>query len=182
MSGRDTKFKKGMIPWNKGIPRSDEVKRKISIKLKGRISPVKGMHGMWNNPKKGKGKKFTCLKCGFSWRQRVGMQNKKFCSRKCYGLYTIKPIGKKLSPSQLRERVKNRKRYRDWRTNVFKRDNYTCQICFRRSGAGERFEINADHIKRWAEYPRLRYKISNGRTLCVECHKKTPTYAVKKYA
>lgn len=28
---------KGRIPWNKGIPRSDELKQKLSEKLKGRI-------------------------------------------------------------------------------------------------------------------------------------------------
>jgi len=34
-----TEFKKDMIPWNKGIPYSEEVKLKISKKNKGRICP-----------------------------------------------------------------------------------------------------------------------------------------------
>ena len=32
------------------------------------------------------------------------------------------------------------------------------------------------HIKPFADYPDLRFELSNGRTLCVPCHTKTPTY------
>lgn len=55
--------------------------------------------------------------------------------------------------------------YRIWRTSVFKRDNYTCQICNEYGGM-----LHADHIKSWAEYPKLRLEVDNGRTLCVPCH------------
>lgn len=34
-------FKKGHIPWNKGVPRSEEVKRKISLSLKGKRKGIK---------------------------------------------------------------------------------------------------------------------------------------------
>src|SRR3990167_2227052 len=42
---------------------------------------------------------------------------------------------------------------------------FTCQFCGVRGG-----RIEADHIKWWSEYPKLRYKVSNGRTLCRACH------------
>jgi hypothetical protein len=58
-----------------------------------------------------------------------------------------------------------------WRTAVFQRDDYTCQMCGQRGG-----RLQADHIKPYATYPDLRWDVSNGRTLCVPCHKKTPTY------
>lgn len=61
--------------------------------------------------------------------------------------------------------------YRLWRKAVFERDNYTCVWCGRRG-----VELNADHIKPWCDYPELRFAIDNGRTLCVECHRKTETY------
>jgi len=48
---------------------------------------------------------------------------------------------------------------------VFQRDNYTCQICDQYSGY-----LQVDHIKRWAEYPELRFEIDNCRTVCMACH------------
>lgn len=32
--------------------------------------------------------------------------------------------------------------------------------------------LEAHHIKSWKNYPKLRYKVSNGKTLCYECHHK----------
>ena len=58
------------------------------------------------------------------------------------------------------------KEYANWRLNVFKRDNFTCVNCGKVGG-----ELNAHHIKEYSKYPKLRYKVSNGVTLCVECHR-----------
>lgn len=63
--------------------------------------------------------------------------------------------------------------YREWRNLVFKRDNWTCVLC------GKGGNINADHIKPFIFFPELRFDTSNGRTLCVPCHKKTDTYGRK---
>jgi hypothetical protein len=68
-------------------------------------------------------------------------------------------------------RIRTSMEYRVWREDVFKRDDYTCQECGERGG-----RLNADHIKPFAFFPELRLEISNGRTLCEECHRKTPTY------
>lgn len=66
---------------------------------------------------------------------------------------------------------RRRASYKQWRKNVFERDGYTCVLCGKRGG-----ELNADHIKSFALYPDLRTDVSNGRTLCVPCHKSTSTY------
>ena len=66
--------------------------------------------------------------------------------------------------------------YKAWRAAVFERDDYTCQECGARSKAGERVQLHADHIVPFAVAPELRLEITNGKTLCVPCHKNTPTY------
>lgn len=56
----------------------------------------------------------------------------------------------------------------EWRSQVFDRDNYTCQGCGQHGGY-----LEADHVMPWAYYPEMRYDILNGRTLCRKCHDKT---------
>jgi hypothetical protein len=69
--------------------------------------------------------------------------------------------------------------YKNWRRFVFGRDDYTCQECGIRG-----VYLHADHIKPFAYFPELRFETSNGRTLCVPCHKETDTYMgrAKKWA
>lgn len=65
-----------------------------------------------------------------------------------------------------RSKHKTDGRYIDWRTYIFERDSYTCQVCNKVGGV-----LNAHHIKQWAYYPELRYEVNNGITLCADCHK-----------
>jgi 5-methylcytosine-specific restriction endonuclease McrA len=63
--------------------------------------------------------------------------------------------------------IRRTSRYRKWRTKVLERDNYTCQECGQEGG-----ELHAHHIKPFAKYKKLRFEVSNGLTLCAECHRK----------
>jgi len=79
--------------------------------------------------------------------------------------------------------------YRQWRSDVFTRDNFICQECGVKGG-----KLNADHIKPFSiiihenkikTYEEAKnceelWNINNGRTFCEDCHKKTPTYGVRK--
>lgn len=76
-----------------------------------------------------------------------------------------------------RDTIKKRPEYIAWRKAVFERDNYTCQMCSQRGG-----ELQADHIKPFAFFPELRTELSNGRTLCKDCHRKTPTWGNRAIA
>lgn len=71
--------------------------------------------------------------------------------------------------------------YKEWRMKVFKKDKFTCQICGKTSNELKKqgIKICADHIKPYCNYPELRYVVSNGRTVCVPCHKLTETYGSK---
>ena len=71
----------------------------------------------------------------------------------------------------LYKKIRKSLKYKEWRKSIFERDDYTCTWCKERG-----VELHADHIKSFALYPELRFELSNGRTLCVDCHKKTDTY------
>lgn len=65
------------------------------------------------------------------------------------------------------QRQRSSAQARAWRKAIFERDEYTCQVRGKRGG-----NLNAHHIKPWAKYETLRFDITNGITLCEECHKK----------
>lgn len=59
----------------------------------------------------------------------------------------------------------NNPEYAAWRKKVLTRDKFCCQMC------GYTKKLNVHHIKRWADFPALRFEISNGIALCNKCHK-----------
>ena len=65
-------------------------------------------------------------------------------------------------------RIRGLVEIKNWRNKIFIRDNYTCQSCKQHGGY-----LEAHHIKSWAKYPKLRFIVSNGITLCRSCHLKT---------
>ena len=87
------------------------------------------------------------------------------------------------------DRIRRLSEYKKWRKLSFQRDNYTCVKCQQKGGT-----LNVDHYpksfsdifyenkitsveeaKKCADF----WDIKNGRTLCLNCHKKTETYAGK---
>ena len=56
--------------------------------------------------------------------------------------------------------------YKRFREAVIERDENTCQIC------GASFDImHVHHVKRFADYPELRFEVDNAITLCPACHR-----------
>jgi hypothetical protein len=62
-------------------------------------------------------------------------------------------------------RIRGHKSYDAWRRKVFERDGFECQACFKVGG-----KLTAHHIVRFSKEPKLRLKVSNGVTLCKDCH------------
>lgn len=77
--------------------------------------------------------------------------------------------------TEINHKIRTSVEYLDWRKHVFDRDDYTCQACGIRGG-----KLHADHELPFALYPDLRLEILNGRTLCMPCHRETPTWGRPK--
>ena len=98
--------------------------------------------------------------------------------------------------TRLRAAIMGLKKYKEWRRKVFERDNWTCVKCGARSTKGHKVIIHADHKKpfykiiaenkirttRDALKCKELWKISNGQTLCISCHKQTDSYLVNQYS
>lgn len=65
-----------------------------------------------------------------------------------------------------RDPERNRFRAKMWVKTVKNRDGWRCVEC------SSQDRLHAHHIKRWKDYPDLRYEVSNGVTLCHSCHEK----------
>lgn len=118
--------------------------------------------------------------------KKLGLSNKgKILSSETKRRIAIAHIGKKHwnwkgGKSKLRISIANNFKYRQWRSDVFTRDNFTCVLCGLRG-----VYLEADH------YPKLfsdiikeyniktieealnceeLWSINNGRTLCKKCH------------
>lgn len=82
--------------------------------------------------------------------------------------------------TKLQAHIRKLYEYRQWRSDVFTRDGFTCRNCKQKGG-----RLNADHIKEFAKILQENniltikealvcaelWNINNGRTLCVPCHK-----------
>ena len=92
------------------------------------------------------------------------------------------------------DKIKGSYQYRLWRKAVFQRDNWTCRHCNKRSKKGDKIEIHPHHIISFslildkeciktieqALKCKQLWDVSNGLTLCLECHKKTDSYGKYK--
>lgn len=182
-----TEFKKGNIPWLKGK----------SIKINDALEKWYRNGGIpWNKGKKGlmpipwnKGKtKANDPRIPQHWlgKKRGNLHNEEYKKRMRERTGESCPAWKGgITP--LLKLIRHCFKYRQWRSDIFQRDDYTCQICNQRGG-----ELNADHhpkmfseifaenkIKTLGEALVCEefWNLNNGRTLCKPCHQK---YGKKK--
>lgn len=146
-----TKFKKGLIPWNKDIKgkkshsfgKKYALGNKLSEDTKRRIG-LNGFHyGMLGKKAsietRKKQSKAHSGENNYNWQYGITSKNAK---------------------------IRNGIEYRLWRESVFARDSWICQKYGTRGG-----KLRAHHIKNFSQYPELRFAIDNGITFSEEAHK-----------
>ena len=125
----------------------------------------------WNN-KKSK----DCKGCGKKMMVYPSLMDRKnYCSKTCqYKNQLSDEVKDKISTTLTKrfggnasfKSLQGMYKWRSWSKRVKERDNYTCQNC------GGTKNLISHHIKYANKYPKLRYDISNGITLCRSCHPK----------
>ena len=173
--------KKQRVPWNKGLTKeTDERVRKYSETLTSdrRSEIVKKSHNDMSKEKKELRAK------------RISKSNKGKPKSETHKMNMSKASRGKKSKfwkggvTTLNKTIRTSYKYRQWRSDVFTRDNFTCQNCGCHSGCGKTVFLEAHHIKplsiiiqennikniELAEKCEEMWNINNGITYCTECH------------
>lgn len=168
-----------------GKKNTEETKHKISESLKGRKlsedtkrkigEAVKGRHFSEEHKRK-----ISKAHIGYKY----SVEAKKTMSEAHKGKFTGKNNGNwRGGKTSLIFSIRTSFLYRQWRSDVFTRDNFTCQKCMNKKGGN----LEAHHIKRLslileeyqiktlqdAEVCMELWDINNGQTLCETHHKQT---------
>lgn len=170
-------FKKGHVAWNKGKRHSEETIKKLVLAATGRPS----------NARRNRVIK-SCVICGKEIKTVKSLENAYVCcSKSCSKIRRQRIFSGTINPrwrggiTPLVKVIRHCFEYRQWRSDVFTRDEFVCVWC------GAKGYLEADHIKPFAaimiENNILTleaalncaelWDINNGRTLCKPCHNTT---------
>ena len=156
-----SKAKLGKPSWNKGLTKETDIRLALSEETKINISKAGKGHIAWN-------KGIPCLE---EIKLKISEMNRgKNCNNWKGGITPLTLL--------IRANFNNRQ----WISDIFTRDNFTCQMCGDNRGSN----LNAHHIKSFSKIIQFYeittleealdceelWNINNGITLCEECHKK----------
>ena len=184
----NTKFRKGHIPWNKD--NSTQLNTGRTHFKKGCVSLMKGKHHTEEAKEKNR-KAHLGFNHTVKAKIKIGLAsegNKHNLGRK-HSLETRKKWSEihkgenaynwKGGITSLHHQIRNCFEYRQWRSDVFTRDDFTCQYCNQTGG-----NLIAHHIVEFADIIERHeiltleealecselWNINNGITFCKECH------------
>ena len=166
-----------IVKANTGKKRTPEARKRMGLAHVGKYMPTQGFqkgHTLGKRFQKGftpwnKGKNIkinqVCPTCSASFLINPNIKQV-YCSKKCVvrNWKIVRNFGPKHHnwKGGVSKDVHNisEPKYKEWRMNVFKRDNFCCKICRSKK------DLQVHHILRWADFPELRYDINNGIALC----------------
>jgi len=173
-------FQKGYTPWHAGTKGlricSEETKEKLSKSNKGKLH-----FGQVRKPcSEETKKKISNAVRGFKHTEeakrkiskiKMGVKQTEEHKRKISEALKGKYCGEKnhrWNPNreEVRYDRRNDPEYKQWRKQVWIRDNWKCKI----NNQDCKGKIKAHHILPWRDFPELRYNINNGITLCQAHH------------
>lgn len=157
-------FKKGFTPWNNGKKWSKVVRKKMS-KARNRFYARGGKHPLEGTI-------------------RLDMRGENNLNAGKFGKAHPRWTEDKKAPFY--KSIRQLFKYRQWRSDIFTRDNFTCVFCGARGCYLEADhcpkmfieiinEYNIKTIKDALACEEL-WNVNNGRTLCTKCHRQTDTW------
>jgi len=156
-------------------PRSEEVKKKISLATTGVKKTITGPNKSWfvkghkQNPSEETRKKISK---GLKGRKLTPEQIEKIASKNRGRKHSKESIEKRIASFKLtwakkaKDNHRSSPKYIVWQTGVFNRDGNKCTKC------GSEEKLCAHHLISWNEDKEKRFNIDNGTTLCASCHMK----------
>lgn len=141
-------FQKWWIPWTKWRKLTEEHKEKIR------------QSNLWKKKSKECVEKMIKTRTWMKWskERRERYVNNNFWENNPNWKWWIRKWVQKLRDSN---------KYKIWRLEVYKKDNYTCRKCWWMSK-----NLNAHHIESFAKNEKLRFNTDNWVTFCSKCHRK----------
>lgn len=161
--GKMSAAKKECTPWNKGKSMPEKTRLAINKANKGN-QYCKGFQHSEETKKK-----LSIIRMGHPGytKGKIGIHSKEGLQKIAEAHKGSKNNNWNGGSTPIIYRIRNSLRYKEWRLKIFKRDDYTCQICGNRGG-----KLCAHHIFNFSKFANLRFFNWNGITLCGSCHGK----------
>lgn len=160
---RLSRLKLGKSTWMKGRSHTQESKEKIRVAHIGKKHTIETIEKFKKRIPWNKGKELPAH--SIETRKKMSNSHKSLVA---LGLHPSYRGGLTETNQKIRTSIE----YRLWRENVFKRDGFKCLEC----GDDRGGNLEAHHMKPFSIFPELRFEVSNGKTLCKSCHRKTDTW------